>query len=204
MIPTWLVCCKLEFYRIKVWKLLRHKQENVQLHDAKFCSLQHPTHALSFFQKLRKTAQKVNNQPTSVRRDIPHLLWPHRDVLYHRACVSSGNQSPKWKYKLSITVTFQLQYSRNNIRLVQAVMNIPSVMNINVLGISLSRIRYTPESALLYGNIQLINLFSSWKLNIQVHENIWHIWHTGVGQSSCNRCKLHTRMTPKWDSSGSS
>ena len=39
-------CCKLEFFRIKMRKLLRHKQRNMQLLDAKFCSLQHPTHII--------------------------------------------------------------------------------------------------------------------------------------------------------------
>ena len=34
-------CCKLELYRIKTRKILRHKQRNGQLHDVKFPSLYH-------------------------------------------------------------------------------------------------------------------------------------------------------------------
>ena len=35
---------ELEFYRIKTQKLLRHKQRNVQLHNLKCRSLQHPSY----------------------------------------------------------------------------------------------------------------------------------------------------------------
>ena len=34
----------LEFYKIKTRKLLRHKQRNMQLLDAKCCNLQHPNY----------------------------------------------------------------------------------------------------------------------------------------------------------------
>ena len=42
----YLECCKLEFYRRKLQKLLRHKQRNLQLNVAKCRSLQHPNYIL--------------------------------------------------------------------------------------------------------------------------------------------------------------